>query len=96
MPGSSTNFQDFWVDSLTIVADAQSQMVVIVTDLDFDKARGGVTKRISDYLTSNPVDLILNGQDETARFSLDGHAKTCKVGRVQRADIGRINRRSCE
>jgi hypothetical protein len=42
-----------------IIADPQTKLILIVTDLYLDVAGRGVREGISDHLAGDPVDLIL-------------------------------------
>src|SRR5215475_1274922 len=50
--------------------------MVIVSDFYFDMAGNGVVEGISDHLTADPIDFVLERWRKTSWFTLYNHAKT--------------------
>src|SRR3984957_10929872 len=60
MSGAPAGFQNFGVNTLSIIPDAQSQFTLIVSEFYFDAVGGGMVEGISNRLTADAVNLFLN------------------------------------
>src|SRR5271156_5489524 len=71
--GLRAGLQNLGVDSLAIIPDTQSKLILIVLDFHLDVTGSGVQKRISDCLAGNLVDLFLKRQRQILFPSFDDY-----------------------
>ena len=72
------------IDALAIVAHAQSELLVVVTNLDLDLPGLRMPEGIAKGLRRNLVDLVTKNRMELSRFAFDGNVE-CRP----RAAVGR-------
>src|SRR5262249_26546844 len=75
MPGASSFFYHRRIDAYTIIADHQDNCVIIVANLGFDVMRLCMLEGISQQLTANSVDLILDARTQVSPLARDGQLK---------------------
>jgi hypothetical protein len=59
MAGPRAFLQNSRVNALSIITDPQTEQMRVVLDCSFDPACASVLESVSQYLASNPVDLVL-------------------------------------
>ena len=59
MTGARAFLQNLLVNPLSIVTDPQTEQVRVVLNRSFDPVRVSMLESVSQYLASNPVDLVL-------------------------------------
>ena len=74
------------IDPLAIVAHAQSELLVVVADLDLDPPGMRVPEGIPKGFRRNLVDLVTNDRVQISRLALDGNTE---CGRLVGARVGR-------
>jgi len=76
MTGARAFLQNLLVNSLAIVTDPQTEQVRVVLNCSFDTVCVGVLESVSQYLASNPVDLVLKQRRQGSRLSFDDHLES--------------------
>src|ERR1700732_1145589 len=59
MTGARAFLQNCSVNALSIITDPQTEQIWVVVDCGFNPACASVLESVPQYLTSNPVDLVL-------------------------------------
>ena len=71
VPGTSLCGQEVWVDSLAIIANPQSKLMLIITELHFNLLRLGMSECIAQRLTCDAVDLVTHDRVQIPRCAFD-------------------------
>src|SRR5215470_10282028 len=75
MSRTAADFQNFGINALSIVSDAQSQPMIVVSDFCFDMAGNCVMEGVSDYLAADPIDFVLECWRQPSWLALDNYLK---------------------
>jgi hypothetical protein len=68
MTGSRAFLQNLLVNSLAIVTDPQTEQVRVVLNCSFDPVCVSMPESVSQYLASNPVNLVLKQRRQGSRL----------------------------
>ena len=79
MSGTAAGFQNFGVNTLSIISNAQSQLMHVVADFYFDTAGSGVVEGISNHLAANPIDFVLDLWRKPLWLTFDNHMKAGRM-----------------
>src|SRR5262249_17367536 len=77
--GASSLLDNFRVHAFSIIAKSQAKLIAVVTDLGFDHAGFGVTKRIPNHFVTNPVQFVLQLRAQRSRLTLHDHAESRRI-----------------
>jgi hypothetical protein len=75
MAGSRASLQNLRVNPFSIVTDPQTEQIWVVLDCGFNPACASVLESVPQYLTRNPVDLVLEQRRQRSRLPLQDHLK---------------------
>src|SRR5580700_8485144 len=79
MTGARAFLQNRRVNALSIITDPQTEQIWVVVDCAFNPACAGVLESVSQYLTSDPVDLVLEQRRQGSRLSFDDHLENGRM-----------------
>jgi len=79
MTGPRAFLQNLSVNALSIVTDPQTEQIWVVLDCSFDPLCASVLESVSQYLASNPVDLVLKQWGQGSRLPLDDHLESVQM-----------------
>ena len=79
MTGARAFLQNCRVNALSIITYPQTEQIWVVVDCGFNPACASVLKSVSQYLTSDPVDLVLEQRREGSRLPLHGHLENGRL-----------------
>jgi hypothetical protein len=79
MAGARAFLQDWRVNALSIITYPQTEQIRVVVDCGFNPACASVLESISQYLTSDPVDLVLEQRRQGSRLPLDDHLENGRM-----------------
>jgi hypothetical protein len=70
-----TSFQHLGVNTLAIVAYAQSKQVTVISNLSFDPTRTGVLEGIAQQFAGDPIDFLVEERTQPSSLALYDHAE---------------------
>src|ERR1035441_3680606 len=73
MTGSRAILQNLRVNPFSIITDPQTEQIRAVLDCGLDPACASVLESVSQYLTSDPVDLVLEQRRQGSRLPFHDH-----------------------
>lgn len=76
MSGTAAAFQLYGGNSFSIVSDAQSQFMLIVSDFHFDMVGNSVAKGISNHFTADAIDFVVECGGKLLWIALNDDVKT--------------------
>src|ERR1700687_2316765 len=66
------------IHALSVVAHAQSKLVMVITDFNFDLLRLGMMEGIAERFGSDFVDLVTQDGMEVSRLALNRYTESCR------------------
>ena len=75
-----------WIDPLAVVAHTQSEVLVVIADVDLNTSGTRVPERVAKGFRRNLVDLVTKDRVQIARLALDGDTE---CGRLVGMRMGR-------
>src|SRR5271157_1393995 len=79
MTGARPFLHNCRVNALSIITDPQTEQIWVVVDCGFNPARASVLESVSQYLTSDPVDLVLEQRRQGSRRPLRDHLENGRM-----------------
>jgi hypothetical protein len=73
MTGARAFMQNCRVNALSIITYPQTKQIRVVVECNFNPACASMPESVSQYLTSNPVDLVLKQRRQSLRLPLNDH-----------------------
>jgi hypothetical protein len=73
MSGTTAGVDKSGINTLPIVADAQSQFCVVVSNVYFNPGGSRMVEGISNHFMANPIDFVLERRRKPSWFTLDNH-----------------------
>src|ERR1017187_1947842 len=79
MTGARAFLQNCRVDTLSIITDPQTKQIRVVVECNFNPACASMPESVSQYLTSDPVDLVLKQRRQGFRLPLHDHLENGRM-----------------
>ena len=79
MTGARAFLQNRRVNALSIITDPQTEQIWVVVDCGFNPACASMPESVSQYLTSDPVDLVLKQRRQGLRLPLHDHLENGRM-----------------
>ena len=67
--------QNRLINAFTVIPHAHPELLMVISDFNLDLPSRGVTKRVAESLSGNPVDFVTQDRMQLSRFAFNGDAK---------------------